>query len=82
MIILIQIQRGGAGWRKAGSLTVCLKECGTETAGGAGREAKGQHEDQYNYIKEWNDWFDGYGAQIRSSIKLRLLPGHRRSGGI
>lgn len=52
--------------KKLVPLTVCLKECGTETAEALAGKLKVSTKTIRNYIKEWNDWFDGYGAQIRS----------------
>ncbi len=52
--------------KKLVPLTVCLKECGTETAEALAGKLKVSTKTIRNYIKEWNDWFDGHGAQIRS----------------
>ena len=62
-----RFREGGARMeKKLVPLTVCLKECGTETAEALAGKLKVSTKTIRNYIKEWNDWFDGYGAQIRS----------------
>ena len=75
-----RFREGGARMeKKLVPLTVCLKECGTETAEALAGKLKVSTKTIRNYIKEWNDWL--WGADPFQT-RLRLLPGHRGPGGI